>query len=76
LLSAPAILGATVFELKDIATTNLELVPMIAGTAVAMIVGYLSLRLLERVVLSEKFHVFAYYCAAAGAAIIIYTILQ
>lgn len=76
LLSAPAILGATVFELKNIATTNLELAPITAGTIVAMIVGYLSLKLLERVVMSEKFHVFAYYCATAGAVIIFYTILQ
>jgi undecaprenyl-diphosphatase len=74
LLSAPAILGATVFELKDVATANLELAPIVVGTVVSMIVGYLSLKLLERVIMKEKFHVFAYYCAVVGAAVLVYAV--
>jgi undecaprenyl-diphosphatase len=74
LLSAPAILGATVFELKDLAATNLELAPLIAGTIVAMVVGYLSLKLLERVVMSEKFHFFSYYCMIVGAVVLVYAV--
>ena len=76
LLSAPAILGATVFEIKDLATTNLDAAPIIIGSIVSMIVGYISLKILQRIVMSQKFHLFAYYCAAVGAAIIFYMTIQ
>ena len=76
LLSIPAILGATVFELRDIATVNIELPSIVVGTGLSMIIGYVSLKMLHRIVVSEKFHLFAYYCTIVGAAIIIYTIFQ
>jgi undecaprenyl-diphosphatase len=76
LLSAPAILGATIFELKDLATTNLDLAPIVLGTIVSMVVGYISLKILQRIVMSQKFHLFAYYCAVVGAAVIVYVTIQ
>lgn len=76
LLSTPAILGATVFEVKDLATANLDLIPLILGTIVAMIVGYASLKMLQRIVMSERFHLFAYYCGIVGLALVGYMLLQ
>ena len=76
LLSIPAILGATVFEIRDIATVNIELPSIVVGTGLSMIIGYVSLKMLHRIIVSEKFHLFAYYCTIVGAAIIIYTIFQ
>jgi undecaprenyl-diphosphatase len=76
LLSAPAIIGAAIFEAKDLATANIEIAPLLLGAAVSMIVGYGSLKLLQRIVMNEKLHLFAIYCWAIGSLILLYTILQ
>lgn len=76
LLYIPAVLGATLFEFRDTATVNIELTSIVVATGLSMIVGYISLKMLHRIVMSEKFHLFAYYCTIVGVAIIIYTIFQ
>jgi undecaprenyl-diphosphatase len=76
LLSAPAIAGATIMESKQLALGNIDPTPLLLGTIVSMIVGYASLKLLQKIVMNEKIHLFAYYCWPAGAAIILFTILQ
>lgn len=75
LLAVPAIIGATIVEAKDLTTANMDLAPLLLGATVSMIVGYISLKLLKRIVMNEKFHLFAYYCWAVGAAIILFTLL-
>ncbi len=76
LLSVPAVIGATVMESKDLAVGNLDTVPLILGATISMIVGYVSLKLVQKIVMSEKFHLFAYYCWTIGIAIILFTIFQ
>jgi len=57
LLSVPAVIGA---------------VTMLFGVVVSMIIGYISLKLLQKLVMQEKFHLFAYYCWIAGITIVLY----
>jgi undecaprenyl-diphosphatase len=76
LLAVPAILGATIFEAKDLATTNIDLAPLLLGTIVSMTVGYIALKLLKKIVMNEKFHLFAYYCWTFGAAILVFSLTQ
>ena len=76
LLAIPAITGAAIFEAKDIASTTIELTPLLIGTIVSMIVGYISLKLFQKIVMKEKFHLFAYYCWTIGAAILLFTVFQ
>ncbi len=70
LLSVPAVLGATVIEVKDLVLGNVELLPIAVGVIVSMLVGYASLKLLQKIVMSERFHFFAYYCWVVGIAIV------
>lgn len=70
LLSVPAVIGATILEF-DIAAISVNLVPIIVGTAVSVVVGYLSLKLLLRLLIKKKFHYFAYYCFAVGVFLLI-----
>ena len=72
LLSVPAILGATLMEAKDIALQNVDLIPLLFGVITSMIVGYAALKLLQKIVMNEKIHLFAYYCWAVGIAIIVF----
>jgi len=78
LLSVPAVIGATILESSRVLASNelvmggLDIVAMLFGVVVSMIVGYISLKLLQKLVMQEKFHLFAYYCWIAGIAIILY----
>jgi undecaprenyl-diphosphatase len=76
LLSVPAIIGATLVESKELVLGNVDMVPLLLGAIISMIVGYASLKLLQKIVMNEKIHLFAYYCWTVGVAIIIFTILQ
>ena len=74
LLSIPAVIGATVMESRELVVGNVDMVPLFLGTIISMIVGYVSLKLLQKIVMREKFHLFAYYCWTVGLAIILFTI--
>jgi len=76
LLSVPAIIGATLVESKELVLGNVDIIPLLLGATISMIVGYASLKLLQKIVMKEKIHLFAYYCWTVGVAIIIFTILQ
>jgi undecaprenyl-diphosphatase len=75
LLSIPAILGAlglTVYKQFDIlATAGLGWTDVLAGIIVAMFVGYLTLKLLWKILANRKFHFFAFYCWLLAIALII-----
>ncbi len=71
LLSLPAVLGATILEVKDVIGMEGGLaegvLPMyLAGMVIAGVVGYFSIRLVNLLASKGKFGAFAYYCWAAG----------
>lgn len=75
LLSVPAIIGATIIEVKEFSIINVDIILLFLGLITSMIVGYVSLIFLRRMILNEKIHLFAYYCWAIGVAIILFIIL-
>ncbi|HPZ11115.1 MAG TPA: undecaprenyl-diphosphate phosphatase [Bacillota bacterium] len=73
MLAAPVILGATLLEIKEMFSAGIEktlLLDYAAGTVTAFICGVLAIRLFIRLLQQKKFHYFAYYCWALGAAAI------
>ena len=76
LLSVPAVLGATVMESRDMILGNIDMAPLFLGATISMIVGYISLKLIQKIVMNEKFHLFAYYCWTVGIAIILFINFQ
>jgi undecaprenyl-diphosphatase len=74
LLSVPAILGATLIDLKEFTVMNVDVVLLLLGVLASMIMGYVSLILLRRLVLNGKIHFFAYYCWAIGIILIFFLI--
>ena len=70
LLSVPAILGALCFTLPDAISAGVDLsfIPAcIAGMLTSAVIGYFSIRLLDRIARIGTFGGFAYYCWGAGA---------
>ena len=67
MLSIPAILGGAVLKARDLGGLPPEqILPLIAGIAVAGVSGYVALRFLLRIVRAGKLHFFSYYCWAAS----------
>ncbi|MBE5927673.1 MAG: undecaprenyl-diphosphate phosphatase [Lachnospiraceae bacterium] len=69
IMSIPAIIGANILELGDLAGTGIssqELIYYIIGTVVAAISGYICIKTMLVVVRKNKFKYFAYYCFAIG----------
>jgi len=81
LLSVPAVIGATILESarawasSDLVIGGVDIATMLFGVVVSMIIGYISLKLLRKIVMSKRLHLFAYYCWIAGIAIILYHFL-
>ena len=70
ILSIPAILGAAVLELKDLANESVSpsmIGSYVLGMIAAAVFGYISIRIIGQVVLSRRMRFFSYYCFAVGA---------
>lgn len=69
IMSIPAILGAAVLEVKDVASVSVsatEIIYYVAGMAVAAVVGFVCMKTLLVVVRKKKFTYFAVYCLLIG----------
>ena len=79
ILSMPAVLGANILSLVDALSTGFDHSLMgvyAAGMVSAFVFGLLAMWLLKFIVKKGKFGAFSWYCFAAGAAAIIYTIVK
>ena len=78
LLSIPAILGDTVVEAYktrgQIALSGMGYPEVFVGVAIAIIVGYIAIRIVSKTVKSKKFHYFAIYTCLLGITIIALTL--
>jgi len=72
LLSVPAVIGATAMESRDLVVGNVDVIALFLGAIVSMIVGYTSLKFLQKIVTNEKFHLFAYYCWMVGLITVLF----
>ncbi|GHT66609.1 undecaprenyl-diphosphatase 3 [Spirochaetia bacterium] len=77
LLSIPAILGALVLQVKDLADgggaaagSGIGALPIIAGTVAAAVVGFFSIRLMLKIVRERSLLGFAIYTGILGALVL------
>ena len=80
LMSLPAVLGATILEVKDVfgAEGGLPegmLPKYLLGMVIAGVVGYFSIRLINLLAAKGKFGAFAYYCWAAGLVCLVLSLM-
>jgi len=74
LLSIPVVIGAALSEAGSIAWDH-SIYSMLAGMIAAAVVGYLSLRLLIRLVIQKKFYLFSIYCWVAGIVVLVFSLV-
>lgn len=66
LLSIPAVIGAGLIQIKDIATLDASASVLLAGFISSVIFGYLSIKLLMKMIKGWSLDIFAYYCTIIG----------
>lgn len=69
LMFIPAIIGATLFELKNIGEIT-NVLPMVVGVITTIIVGFFSLKLLLNIIKKGKLHYFSIYCLVIGLIVL------
>jgi len=78
LLSIPAVFSAMVAaivkEQASLTIGNVDFGLTVLGVMTSFVVGYMSLKLLQKIFIKQKFHLFAYYCWIAGLITIIFSI--
>jgi undecaprenyl-diphosphatase len=67
LLAIPAILGATILEMKEVNLKEAFSPVAFLSMLTAGVTGYLALVLLQKTLKSGKFYLFGFYCLAIGA---------
>jgi undecaprenyl-diphosphatase len=74
LMAIPAIAGAAVLQMPDVASQGLTLsgTALAAGSVVAAITGILAIKGFVAILARRAFHRFAIYCWAIGATFLIY----
>ncbi len=75
LLSVPAILGATLLELRGDLVSRFSTPDFLAGFAAAAICGYLALALLVRMLKQDNFAVFSWWCWGVGLLALVWAVL-
>ena len=80
LMSLPAVLGATILEVVDVVSEgnfdSAMLPKYLLGMAIAGVVGYFSIGLVNLLASKGKFGAFAYYCWIAGGVFLVLSILD
>jgi len=75
LLSIPAIIGANLLELIKNPITETDALPLFVCVFTSAIMGYLSLKLLYRVLKKGKFYYFSFYCFILGILVLVYSLM-
>ena len=74
LMSIPAILGAAVFQAKDVmdaGSASFITLPIAAGTIAAAVAGYFSIRFMIYIIKQGSMKVFSYYVFALGTLVLV-----
>lgn len=79
LISVPAIMGATVFEVKDaleVGLGDLTFGILLAGILAAFLSGVFAIRTLINFIKKEKLYYFSFYTWTIGAIVIVWTLVR
>jgi undecaprenyl-diphosphatase len=71
LLAIPAIIGASIIELRGVVISSFDSTVLIIGGVTSFFVSYFAIRVLLSIVKKAGIHIFSYYCFAVGILTIV-----
>jgi len=73
-LAIPAIIGALILQIPDLVSSSSYLINQaLIGMVIAGIVGFFALKILRKVLVSSKLHIFAIYCLLLGVGVLLFS---
>jgi len=77
LMAILAIAGAGALEIHKAmqGTVDIDMLSLVVGFTSSLIVGYISVKALLKIIVTDKFHYFAYYCWGVGGALLVYLLV-
>ncbi len=78
ILGIPPILAASALQFKDLrgAETNIDILPLIVGFIISAVVGFLAIKLVQWLIKSDRFKIFAVYTLILGIVVIIIGVIE
>lgn len=79
ILGIPAILGGAVSEIGDVSASDLTTIgiaPIIVGFIVAAVVGFLSIKMVQWLIKSDKFKIFYWYTGILGILTVVTGVVE
>lgn len=71
LMSIPLILGASVLKVKDLVVSNIQIDVLIVSFVVTFVVSIFTIKLLIRIIRSDKFYLFGVYNVLLGVIVLL-----
>lgn len=75
LMAIPAIIAASIFEFYTQKPSVLDLGVISVGMVVAAVVGYLALKVFNKILLKNRLDLFAYYCFIVGFVTLVFNFI-
>lgn len=75
LLAIPALIGANLFELKNIASLNVSYIILIISFITTFVVSLFTIQFLIKVIKSDKFYLFSWYNIILGILVVAWSLL-
>ncbi|MDR0946690.1 MAG: undecaprenyl-diphosphate phosphatase [Ruminococcus sp.] len=71
ILGIPVILAGAFTEISDVGqNVRVDVLPLVVGALTAAVVGFFAIKLIQKLVVSDKFKIFAYYTGILGIFVI------
>lgn len=77
-LGIPPILAASALQFRDLhgVQTDIDIAPLVVGFLISAVVGFLAIKLVQWLIKSDRFKIFAVYTLALGIVVIIIGIIE
>ncbi|NMA79034.1 MAG: undecaprenyl-diphosphate phosphatase, partial [Clostridiales bacterium] len=78
ILGIPPILAASALQFRDLhgVQTDIDIAPLVVGFLISAVVGFLAIKLVQWLIKSDRFKIFAVYTLALGIVVIIIGIIE
>ncbi|NMB30795.1 MAG: undecaprenyl-diphosphate phosphatase, partial [Clostridiales bacterium] len=78
ILGIPPILAASALQFRDLrgAEVDIDILPLVIGFAISAVVGFLAIKLVQWLIKSDRFKIFAAYTLVLGIVVVIIGVIE